>query len=100
MDNASGHGRAARDGRARSPRLPTAAEAPILFLAVTAEEKGLLGSQYYAAHPLYPLAKTLANINMDGSNVVGRTSDMVVIGLGASTLDDSPGRRRRSRAAR
>ena len=60
----------------------------ILFLSVTAEEKGLLGSRYYAQDPLYPLNKTLANINMDGANQFGPTSDMATIGFGASTLDD------------
>ena len=68
-----------------------AAERPkrsILFLSVTAEEKGLLGSRYYATEPLYPLTQTLANINMDGANQFGPTSDMRTIGFGASTLDD------------
>jgi Zn-dependent M28 family amino/carboxypeptidase len=60
----------------------------VLFLAVTAEEKGLLGAKYYAQNPLYALDHTLANINMDGINQWGRTSDVVVIGLGNSTLDD------------
>jgi Zn-dependent M28 family amino/carboxypeptidase len=60
----------------------------ILFLAVTAEEKGLLGSKYYATHPLYPLAHTLADINMDELNPFGRTLDVVNIGLGFSTLDE------------
>ena len=60
----------------------------ILFLSVTAEEQGLLGSQYYSVTPLYPLAKTLANINMDGLNTVGPTKDVTVIGLGNSELDD------------
>ena len=60
----------------------------ILFLSVTAEEKGLLGSQYYAEHPLYPLRQTVGEINMDGLNVWGRTKDIVVVGLGNSTLDD------------
>ena len=60
----------------------------ILFLSVTGEEKGLLGSQYYGRAPLYPLTKTLANINIDGANPHGRTSDIVVIGNGASTIDD------------
>jgi len=63
-------------------------ERSILFLAVTAEEKGLLGSKHYAAHPLYPLAKTLANINMDGLNPFGRTLDVVGVGHGQSTLDE------------
>jgi Zn-dependent M28 family amino/carboxypeptidase len=61
----------------------------LLFLAVTAEEKGLLGARYYATNPLYPLTKTLANINMDGVNQWGHTSDIVIIGLGNSTLDDT-----------
>jgi Zn-dependent M28 family amino/carboxypeptidase len=66
-------------------------EAPkrsILFLAVTAEEQGLLGSQYYATTPIYPVAKTVANLNMDGLNSWGPTKDLTVIGLGASELDD------------
>jgi len=60
----------------------------IVFLAVTAEEQGLLGSGYYAAMPIYPLAKTLADINMDGMNMYGPTKDVIVVGLGASDLDD------------
>jgi uncharacterized protein (DUF1684 family) len=55
---------------------------------VTAEEQGLLGSQYYASTPIYPLERTLANINLDGLNVHGRTKDFTVIGYGASDLDD------------
>jgi len=60
----------------------------ILFLAVTAEESGLLGAKYYAANPLYPLTRTVADLNMDGVNQWGPTSDFTVIGLGNSTLDD------------
>ena len=60
----------------------------MLFLMVTAEEQGLLGSQYYAQFPLYPLEKTLAVINLDGINQWGRTKDLTVVGLGASDLDD------------
>ncbi len=60
----------------------------ILFLFVTAEEQGLLGSEYYTVMPIYPLARTVAAINIDGLNVHGRTRDIVVIGLGASDLDD------------
>jgi Zn-dependent M28 family amino/carboxypeptidase len=68
-----------------------AAERPkrtVLFLSVTAEEKGLLGSRFYARNPLYPLAQTVANINTDGANYHGPTRDVRIIGLGASTLDD------------
>jgi len=61
----------------------------VLFLSVTAEEKGLLGAQYYAENPLYPLVQTLANINMDGVNQWGRTKDIVVVGRGQSTLEDT-----------
>jgi Zn-dependent M28 family amino/carboxypeptidase len=60
----------------------------ILFLSVTAEEQGLLGSEYYGNYPLYPLEKTLGVINIDGINQWGKTSDLVVVGLGASDLDD------------
>ena len=69
-------------------KLPAPPRRSILFLAVTAEEQGLLGSQYYAVTPIYPLAKTLANINMDGLNVNGRTKDLTLVGFGASDLDD------------
>ena len=67
------------------PRRP---KRSMLFLAVTAEEKGLLGSRYYAQSPLYPLERTLAVINMDGANQFGPTSDLEVIGFGASTIDE------------
>jgi Zn-dependent M28 family amino/carboxypeptidase len=60
----------------------------LVFLAVTAEEQGLLGSQYYAVTPIYPLAKTVADINMDSWNVHGRTTDLTLVGYGASDLDD------------
>jgi Zn-dependent M28 family amino/carboxypeptidase len=60
----------------------------VLFLMVTAEEQGLLGSQYYSVTPVHPLAKTVANINVDGINQWGRTKDIIVIGMGASDLDD------------
>jgi len=66
----------------------TAPKRSILFLSVTSEEQGLLGSQYYGMMPLYPLNVTLANINMDGLNTWGKTKDVVVVGLGASDLDD------------
>ena len=69
-------------------KLPAPPKRSILFLSVTAEEQGLLGSEYYSVTPIYPLARTLANINMDGLNVHGRTKDITLIGLGASDLDD------------
>ena len=60
----------------------------VLFLAVTAEEQGLLGSRYYAENPLYPAAETVAAINMDGLNIWGRTTDVTIVGMGQSSLDD------------
>ncbi|MEQ1910664.1 MAG: M28 family peptidase [Vicinamibacterales bacterium] len=69
-------------------KLATPPKRSIVFLAVTAEEQGLLGSQHYSVTPIYPLAATAANINMDGINVHGRTSDITLIGLGASDLDE------------
>jgi Zn-dependent M28 family amino/carboxypeptidase len=59
----------------------------IVFLAVTAEESGLLGSQYYAANPVFPLAKTVGGVNMDALNAIGPTKDIVVVGRGKSQLD-------------
>ena len=60
----------------------------VLFLAVTAEEQGLLGSRYYAGQPLYPTAQTVAVFNMDVLNVLGRTGDLTVVGMGQSSLDE------------
>jgi Zn-dependent M28 family amino/carboxypeptidase len=69
-------------------KLPAPPRRSILFLAVTGEEQGLLGSEYYAVAPIYPLTKTVADINMDSWNVSGRTKDVTLVGLGASDLDD------------
>ena len=60
----------------------------VVFMAVTAEESGLLGSRWYAENPVYPLDKTVAAINMDSMNVYGPTSDVVVVGYGNSELED------------
>jgi Zn-dependent M28 family amino/carboxypeptidase len=87
LDNASGVAQMLEIAKAFA-QLETPPKRSILFLAVTAEEAGLLGAKYYAQHPLYPLDHTLANINIDGANQWGRTSDVVVVGLGNSTLDD------------
>jgi Zn-dependent M28 family amino/carboxypeptidase len=87
LDNASGTAGMLEIAKAFRTLNP-APKRSILFLAVTAEEKGLLGAKYYAENPLYPLNKTLADINMDGVNQWGKTSDITVIGLGNSTLDD------------
>src|ERR1041385_6382472 len=60
----------------------------VLFMATTAEEAGLLGAKYYAEHPLYPLQKTLADINLDTLNVWGKARDIEDISDNNSTLDD------------
>ena len=60
----------------------------ILFAAVGAEEQGLLGSEYLAEHPPIPAGRLAAVINIDGVNIIGRTKDVNVIGLGKSNLDE------------
>lgn len=60
----------------------------IVFLAVTAEEQGLLGSYYYATHPIFPATKTAADINMDALNIWGKMKDITVVGSGNSELED------------
>ena len=60
----------------------------IVFLAVTAEEQGLLGSKFYAENPLYPTDKTVANINMDGLYYMGKMNDLTIVGYGQSELDE------------
>jgi Zn-dependent M28 family amino/carboxypeptidase len=87
LDNASGVASVLEIAKAFTQVKPQPKRS-ILFLMVTAEEQGLLGSQYYSVTPLYPLAQTGANINIDGVNQWGRTKDITVVGLGASDLDD------------
>jgi len=87
LDNASGVASLIEIARAFT-RLEQKPRRSVLFLMVTAEEQGLLGSQHYAVSPVYPLEQTLANINIDGVNQWGRTKDITVIGMGASDLDD------------
>ena len=87
LDNASGTAGLLEIAEAFT-KLAVPPKRSILFLAVTAEEQGLLGTKFYAHNPLYPLHRTLANINMDGMNQWGRTRDIVSIGYGNTTLDD------------
>jgi Zn-dependent M28 family amino/carboxypeptidase len=87
VDNATGIGGLIELGRAFAA-MKVAPKRSILMLAVTAEEQGLLGSGYYAANPLYPLAKTIGVVNMDALNVLGKTNDVTITGLGNSDLDD------------
>src|SRR5439155_331724 len=68
--------------------LPAPPKRTIVFIATTGEEQGLLGAQYYVHHPLYPLHRTLANINIDGINTWGPTKDVEIIGFGHSSMDD------------
>ncbi len=89
LDNASGC--AAILEIAREFTLLAPAERPrrsILFMAVTAEEQGLLGSRYYSEHPLYPLTHTLADINIDVIQPAGPSRDLQDVSYGYTTLDD------------
>ena len=86
-DNATGVAGLLELARAYA-ELDPAPRRSVVFIAVTAEEQGLLGSRYYAEHPLYAAAKTVGAINMDGLNIWGPTKDITVVGLGQSELDD------------
>jgi len=89
LDNASGTAALLEIARAFSKsELPNGPKRTILFLSVTAEEQGLLGSEYYAEHPFYPVSRTAADINMDGMDVWGKTRDITEIGKGKSALDE------------
>ncbi len=85
LDNASGT--AGLIALAQAHAKMGAPDRSIIFLAVTAEESGLLGSKYYAENPLYPLSHTVGGVNMDGLNVLGRAKDVVVVGAGKSELE-------------
>lgn len=86
VDNASGT--SALLGLAKSfMTVQSALQRSILFVAVTAEESGLLGSEYYSQNPVFKPYKTIGGINMDAMNVVGPTRDVVVIGYGASEME-------------
>jgi Zn-dependent M28 family amino/carboxypeptidase len=86
VDNATGVAALLELGRmyAAAPR----PDRSVVFLAVTAEEKGLLGSEYYAANPLYPLATTVADLNMDGFSPTGPARDYTTSGDGKVSLQD------------
>ena len=87
LDNASGTAALLELAQAFAS-LETRPRRSILFVAVTAEEQGLLGSAHYGANPVYPLNKTVAGLNMDGINIYGPMKDIVVVGHGNSELDD------------
>lgn len=86
IDNASGTATLLEIARAFSTHQQP--KRSILFLAVTAEEQGLLGSAYYAESPIYPPNKTVAVINMDALMAIGEMKDLTVVGHGQSELDD------------
>lgn len=86
-DNASGSAALLQLATAFS-KLKERPKRSILFLALTGEEQGLLGSEFYASHPIYHLDSTVADINMDVLNFFGPTKDITIIGLGQSDLDD------------
>ena len=85
-DNATGSAAMIAMAKAYSSLTPKPKRS-ISFLVVTAEEQGLLGSKYYAANPVIPLEKTVANINMDAMNVLGKTKNVAVVGMGKSELE-------------
>jgi Zn-dependent M28 family amino/carboxypeptidase len=87
VDNGSGSAALLEIARAFR-QLKVAPKRTMLFLSVTGEEQGLLGSRYYSEHPLYPIAATAADINMDAINVWGKTRDITVVGNGKSSLDN------------
>ncbi|MBW0281844.1 M28 family metallopeptidase [Shewanella xiamenensis] len=60
----------------------------VTFIATTGEEQGLLGSRYYAANPIYPIDKTVAVLNLDSTNIYGKTKDFTIVGKGKSELEN------------
>lgn len=86
LDNASGVAGLIALAEAQAKAGP--AKRSMVFMAVTAEESGLLGSEYYARNPVYPLKDTVGGVNMDGLNIIGPSKDVVVTGFGKSELED------------
>ncbi|NMH64312.1 M28 family metallopeptidase [Shewanella salipaludis] len=90
LDNASGTAGILEIARqfAQRAKQGQGLQRSLTFIATTGEEQGLLGSRYYAANPIYPLAKTVAVLNLDSTNVYGRTRDFTIVGKGKSELED------------
>ena len=86
VDNATGT--AALVALADAHKKAGAPDRSIVFLAVTAEESGLLGSKYYAENPVFPLSQTVGGVNMDAFSMAGPAKNLTVIGMGKSQLDD------------
>ncbi len=87
LDNAAGCAQLLAIARAYAS-LPQRPRRSTMMLFVAAEEQGLLGSRYFAAHPTVPAGRIAANINFDGGNIWGRTRDVTLIGMGKSSLDE------------
>lgn len=87
LDNASGVSTVMAIAKAFS-EMKDAPDRSVLFLMVTAEEQGLLGSEYYVKHPLFPIENTVCNLNMDGVNPVGEMNDLTIVGIGHSDMDE------------
>jgi len=86
-DNATGTAAILAMAKAYSELTP-APKRSVSFLVVTADEQGLLGSKYYASNPVIPIENTVANINMDAMNVLGKTKNVAVVGMGKSEMED------------
>lgn len=86
-DNAAGCAQVLAIAEAFTATRPLPARSVVAFFPA-GEEQGLLGSKYYVAHPAIPLERTVADLNIDGGNVLGRTSDVAVIGKGRTDLED------------
>ena len=87
VDNASGCAQVLAVAQALAA-LPERPRRSVLALFVAGEERGLLGSRYYAEHPTFPAGRIAADINIDGGNIFGRTRDATSIALGKSSLDE------------
>jgi Zn-dependent M28 family amino/carboxypeptidase len=87
VDNASGCAQVLAIARAFA-LLPERPRRSIMALFVAGEERGLLGSSYYAQHPSFPAGKIAANVNIDGGNIFGRTRDATLVSMGKSSLDE------------
>jgi len=87
VDNATGVA-ALLDLAAAFEKATEKPERSIVFVSFTGEEQGLLGSEYYAKHPVFPVRKTVADINMDMMGLAGKTKDIVIYGFGQSDLED------------
>ena len=98
VDNASGCAQVLAIARTFA-MLPQRPRRSVMVLFVAGEERGLLGSAYYAQHPSFAPGRIAADINIDGGNIFGRTRDVVLVSLGKSSLDQIAERVARSRRA-